>query len=217
MKKVALLFIILCAGTLNAMEPERDILMGTWQNIPLEVKPLIITAIAQSGNNLNEAIKNIVRFSQVNKELNKMINDMYGNPKGFKNLVHILAKRFDMKPAYVVGEFNTPAAGIYQKLAFELATIVLSGDVAGAANVIAQGTDATGGLLGLYFNRAEQPPTYAMVKLLLENGADPLDISPYAPKNALEFFNIDWQNAPEYEQIKTLLENAIKKQSTVAK
>jgi hypothetical protein len=119
MKKLILLFIMVCASQLYGMEPiepKRGILTGTWQNLPTEVKSLIITALAQSSNNLNEAIKHIIRLSRANKELNNNLNDL----KGFTKIVHMLANKFGMSTEAIAEKFNTATAKTYLELGNEL-------------------------------------------------------------------------------------------------
>ena len=70
MKKIALLFAIACAGQMYGMEPEKpDIDPALWgrpsheEGLPGEIKTLIIMALQESGNNPEEAIKNIIKVS----------------------------------------------------------------------------------------------------------------------------------------------------------
>ncbi len=125
MKKIILLFTIVCISTLNGMEPKRGTLAGMWENIPAEVKPLIVIALAQSSNDIDEAIREIIKTSRVNTELNKIVNDLYGNPAGFRNLMQILAKSFpDLTTTEIAKKFKTNVAENYLTSSVSLKSII---------------------------------------------------------------------------------------------
>ena len=89
--KIALLLTILCVSPLYGMKRAADehyvepdirselnpAIWGQGQ-LPEEVKALIMIALAQSGDNLDEAVNNIKKVSLINKTLNQMINAEYG-------------------------------------------------------------------------------------------------------------------------------------------
>ncbi len=53
MKKTLLLLTILCVGVLNSMENPNELKPEVWQNLPNDVKPLIIMALTQSGDDID--------------------------------------------------------------------------------------------------------------------------------------------------------------------
>lgn len=94
MKKIALLVTILCAGQLYSMEFEKSELNPTiWrqEQLPDDVKTLIMVAFAESGDNLKQAINNVKKVSLINTDLNKMIN--LNDIKGFTKIVHMLVNK----------------------------------------------------------------------------------------------------------------------------
>lgn len=127
MKKIALLFIILCAGHLYGMKRpagehyvENDIRSELkpeiWGQLPEEVKALIMIALAQSDDDIDETINNIKKVSLINKTLNQMINVEYGNLQGFTQLVHILADKFAVTTSIIAEGFKTSVAKQYIEL-----------------------------------------------------------------------------------------------------
>jgi hypothetical protein len=119
--KIALLFTLtLCAGQLYGMEPMepqgRRIEFGEeWKTLPDEVKHLILMALMESGDNLDEAIKNIVKVSLINKKLNNNLNDL----QRFTKVVHMLADKFGITTndiAYKFSKFHIPTAEKYISL-----------------------------------------------------------------------------------------------------
>jgi len=120
MKKIALLFTILCAGQLYGMkrikpelklEPEYGHYVG-WANLPPELKALIITYI-NTYDTLDDIVDAIKATSETNKELNLMVNEKYGNLPGFTALVHILADKFNKTTHDIAAIFKTPVAKEY--------------------------------------------------------------------------------------------------------
>lgn len=139
--KIALLLTILSIGSLFGMKRAADehyieADMGSelkpeiWgQFLPDEVKALIMVALAQSGNNLDEAINKIKKVSVLNKAFNQMINAQYGdvsNLQGFTQLVHILADKFGVTTQEVAEKFGTPVAKEYIKRGNELLNVLES-------------------------------------------------------------------------------------------
>ncbi len=116
MKKMTLLFTILCAGQLYGMEPELNPAIWGQEQLPNDVKTLVMVTLAQSGDNLDLAINNIKKASLINKTLNQMINAAYGNLQGFTKLVHMLADKFDKPTKTVAEKFGTPVAKQYIEL-----------------------------------------------------------------------------------------------------
>ena len=93
MKKLILLFTILCAGQLYGMEAQN--IMG----LPEELRTEIIRKALAASDTLEEAIKAI--------KVGVLRGVNYDNPKDFTKLVHVLAKKFDLDTATVAQEFRT--------------------------------------------------------------------------------------------------------------
>ncbi len=110
MKKLILLFTIVCAGQLYGMKPELDPTL--WSNLPEGVGPLIIMALADSGNDLSTAIDNIKTASRINKALNQAINTGT-NLQDFTVLAHLLADEFNVTTKEVAQAFGTTASKEY--------------------------------------------------------------------------------------------------------
>lgn len=140
MKKIALLFTLtLCTGALNGMEPERGRYIGM-EELPVDVKGLIIQSLA-SGDTLSEVLNNIKAISRTNKQLNTIVNVMYGNPKVFTALVHTLANEFNTTTEAVAKKIGTPAAKHYLDLADQLNAAISYFNLDEAIQLIKQGAD----------------------------------------------------------------------------
>jgi hypothetical protein len=119
MKKVALLFTILCANGLNGMnKPEVGRYVG-FEHLPTDVKTTIII-ILNTHDTLDDTISAIKetskKLSLTNKELNKIINEMYATQKAFTTLVHMLENKFKsdgLTTEEIAQKFGTPAAKTY--------------------------------------------------------------------------------------------------------
>src|SRR6476660_2972139 len=100
MKKIVLLFTILCVGALNGMEQPQKGHYGGLAELSPEIQVMIIQSLNTYDKNLTpeENLTNIVNaikaMSETNKQLHAVVNDMYGNLKGFTALVVILAEQF---------------------------------------------------------------------------------------------------------------------------
>lgn len=159
--------------------------------LPDDVKHLIILAFAQSGNNIDKAIKNIKIASLTNKALNKMINA--DDLQGFTQIVHVLADKFDEKVGEIASELKTETAKKYIELNDELLTAVLYNDNSPETfkkitQLIKDGADVNyvngnGGwsiLGGAMFNlehlgNKTSEVNTAIIQLLLESGLKPTD------------------------------------------
>ena len=224
MKKVVLLFTILCAGALNSMDPtslyelrrtgpEQGRYIGTgMEDIPIEVQSLIITHI-NTGNTVTNAIRDIIRTSRTNTTLNKIVNDMYGNQKGFSELVHVLADKFNLTPPDVAAKFKTDASTTYIQLATALLYSIKSHDTQFVDNIIKQGAD-----VNYYSGGSDKitPLVYAIrygtadiVKLLLNSKANPNFTGPYTESYAMKV--LERNDITEKEAKKQLIENAMNK------
>jgi hypothetical protein len=115
MNKLALSIIFLCTSPLYGMKRSADehyiepdtgseLKPEMWgqEQLPEEVKALIMVALAQSGNNLDEVINNIKKVSLINKTFNQMINDL----QRFTQVVHMIADKFNVATETVAEEFT---------------------------------------------------------------------------------------------------------------
>ncbi len=114
MKKIALLFTILCAGHLYSMEAERIV------DLPKELQDIIAQTAIESSDNLDETILMIKKLSLSYKVPH---STLFNNIKDFTKLVHLLAKKFNMATLDVAYLFaynlKIPAAQQYKSLYFK--------------------------------------------------------------------------------------------------
>jgi len=229
MKKIALLFTILCAGALNGMEnPEQGHYKGLGGLSP-EMQVMIIQTLnntydytLSSKENLKNIINAIKATSLVDKELNETVNDIYGNQKGFTALVHVLAKKFNTSTYNVAKEFKTKASQEYLDLGTQLANAIREKDNAKVAELISQDADV---------NFIENPYRWIMggkyrgntilltavmykhlvgsIQLLLDAGANP-NLEERALESLFKMFEKS-PHSEEVSKIRTLLEEARKK------
>jgi len=224
MKKIALLFAILCVGALSGMKrikPKPELEYGHyvgWGNLLPELKALIITYL-NTYDNPDDIVNAIKATSKTNKELNQMVNEKYGNLSGFTALVHTLAKKFNRSTESIAEEFKTPTAKQYIQLNDDLLTTVITGTIDEVTQLINQGADVNYGkaykiIQGRIFIDADYydawtPLYYAVmysyhdkVKLLLTAGAIPRSDNYYC-------WTKDKNSA---DQMKQLLDEAREKQ-----
>lgn len=235
MKKLILVCALVCAGQMYGMTQmkQQEMDPALWgksshdKGLPDEVKYLIIMALAQSDDEslmkkdrLDISIYNIKKASLINKELNKMIN--LNDVKGFTKIVHILADKFrkygpkqytnDAENFFAKG-FNTETAKKYLELAEQLKESVIFGNnIDDIENLIKQGADVNSNRLLNFALTSSTPLTFEKIQLLLKHGANPYrkNMDNTTP---LETLNEKYQagkfSDTQYEQIKTLLEDAI--------
>jgi len=116
MKKITLLFTLLCVAALNGMEnPERNDYKG-FGGLSPEIQVMIIRSL-----NIHDTLYNIIKAikatSLVDKELNEIVNGEYGNLAGFTALLHTLANKFpDATKENMATLFNTEIANKYLEL-----------------------------------------------------------------------------------------------------
>ncbi len=202
MKKIVLLFTLLCAGHLYGMKRLRPTekteekleakeLEAIWEALLEDVKPLIIMASAEGDEDLDTTIYNIIKVSLINKQLNEMINEKYGNLPGFTALVHTLAKKFNKSTKTIAEKFKTPTAEQYIQLSQNLLKAVKLNTIDEVAKLIKQGADVNYGtgyavtkpldvLTDTNYYDAQTPLFFAVMlsdheiaKLLLNAGAIP--------------------------------------------
>jgi hypothetical protein len=195
MKKLILLFTVTCiAGQMYGMGPERGRYIGM-ADLPKEVQVLIIQALNKSKNrwgnvNIDEVIHAIVAMSLTSKALNEIVNEAYGNQKGFKALINELAtvdvgrnpphfkKRSD-----IAQKFKTEAARNYVELGNALAEAVQKNNIEKVTELLEQGADVNfdSGIWTYHPRHVYRmmPLSYvvrchnvAMIKLLLSFGAE---------------------------------------------
>ncbi len=223
MKKTFLSCALVCASHLYGMEPEpQPFKFGQeWKTLPPEVTSLILVALKESGNKPNEAIKNIIKLSAINTALNKMIN--LNDIRGFSKIVHMLADKFDKTPYQIAGMFETPTAQEYRRLVVALQNAIHNLNSEKIEKLIQEGADVNG--LGSSLRDAimggqnkEFSKLYSTIKLLLDHGLNPNLKSAISKQTPLELLITLYQKGSfpklkpeEYEQIRTLLEEAMQK------
>ncbi len=175
MKKV-LLFTLLCVGQLYGMESER----GRYKNLG-KLSPEVQIMIIQSLNeydNLTDIVKAIKATSLTNQQLNEVINDIYGNQKGFTALVHLLADKFpEDGTVEIASEFKTPAAQKYIQLHNELRDSIGKKYYGKVKSLIEHsGADVNSTVIFFIITPLMKAVLFddaRMVKLLLDLGANP--------------------------------------------
>jgi hypothetical protein len=153
MKKILLLFTIVCAGQLYGMDPtslyelrrtgpikpsvakaDRPDYLAM---LPPEVKGLIVLAVARSGT-LQETIEAIRGLIETNKEFNVMLND----PIIIRAIIHILVQKFNTPSEYIAQQLSTKGSEQYITLSKELMATLWQGEYFHyAENLINRGAD----------------------------------------------------------------------------
>ena len=212
MKKIVLLFTVLCAGALNSMDHVKN---GhtPLENLSLEAKNAL--TLAFETKNLDTVITTLKKISDTDDELyNKaMFNILYvaKDKHAFKNLVHILARQFNMHPHKIAEKFKTPTSKKYVELYNELEKNVIDKqNIITIKKLIEGGVDVTANPNILFLAIFAENPKAAIIKLLLDHGANPY-VTGSDGLTPLEFLNAARKNIPEYKQIKLLLEHATNK------
>lgn len=206
MKKITLLLItLLCASALNSMQEP------SYATLPSELKQEIVhTALATSNNDLDKTIQMIEKLSALH-------NVRYDNLEDFTKLVHLLAKKFDTTPDDIAQKFKqTSIAKKYHDLCKQLYRSILYDSIENnITQVIAQGADIDGFPTLFIAVRYRKDPD--IIQLLLNHGANPhrqSNDTRFKGQTALEILNdirrFDYPR-DDYEQIKSLLENAMTK------
>jgi len=181
MKKIALLFTIICVGQLYGMEAENI------RDLTRDIHYAIIDTALTRSKSLPEALNMIQKLSILH-------GVRYDNLNNFTNLVHKLADKFNVSTLKVANEFKTPVAEAYVNLAAELFKACQDGNVDKATQLINKGADVnhtrflepTGSgpikpLLNVALSGNMNIPlisTLALIRLLLDAGAqaqEPLD------------------------------------------
>jgi len=188
MKKVIMLFTVLCTITLNGMknlEQDRFTLEHShFKNLAPEIQVMIIQAL-NTYDNLDDIINIIKSASLTDWNLNQIINEIYSNKK-FTALVDTLANKFPhITRQEIAKKFGTPIAKKYIDLSEKLKTDVNDEKpIENIIQLINEGADAnftsppivySSGHYrvptALYF--AAMNSNINVVKLLLDSGANP--------------------------------------------
>ncbi len=236
MKKLILLFTIVCAGQLYAMEQA-----SYMAELPKEVQLLIIQNL-MNGNDLDTVINGIKTASKTT--LNKTVNELYGNPAGFRDLVQTLAKKFpkvktdyfaakkfqEVDTEIIAKKLGTTAAMKYIDLSNELINHIkffpyygtdemIQNALNEIIQLINQGADVnyTGEsdhFTPLMHATNNQKPRIKVIKLLLDYGANPNTTTKH-DQGAIHLLHGTY---PELDApVKKLLKEAMEKESAVVK
>jgi hypothetical protein len=195
MKKIALLFTIVCAGQLYGMEqPERGYYTGIAELSP-EIQVMIIQALNTYDSkltpeeNITKIVNAIKALSITNKQLHAVLSDMYGDLKSFTLLVGTLAEKFpSISKEGIAKEFNTPMAKKYINLGHELLNFAELGNKNTEISKLIKESGADVNFNGLYVNVFAEATTIgsplsvavenlnvSTVEVLLALGAHPTD------------------------------------------
>ena len=220
MKKIALLFTIVCAGQLYGMEPMEAERIG---DLPEELQREITQAAITSSNTLDEAIAMIKKlsasFGVQYDTLFANINDkLFTKNKDFTQLVHMLSNKFNLSTEEIAKKFETPAAKNYLQLANMLMDSVTGEDtdVKGITTLIEKyGADVNYTFATAFPDTGATILTWAIahgnnpetIKLLLNLGANP------NLKNQFGMTALEW--AQEFtgsdEELKQLIKETMNK------
>ncbi len=158
MKKLILLFTIVCAGQLYGMEAEQK--MGALGTLPQDIRNEIVNTALATSNNPDEAISMI-------QKLSTFYNVPYDNLNDFKRLVHLLADKFGMSTLEIASKFDTKTAKEYSMLGNLLMQNIIFSKSDEITELISKGADVnlseTKSLLGKdgYYRSLETPLSWA--------------------------------------------------------
>lgn len=181
MKKTIILFILLCASSLNGMETEPE------AYIPPEDVWTIIFPYLSTYDTLKDIMYTIKSASLISSLWRTKIQEIYGNQKKFTELVHILAKKFNKSTVTIAAEFATPTSQQYKALADELHLAFFYRNTKSIPLAINQGVDVNYTTddpeqLPILFSAIElRGPwleTLEIIELLLAHGANIQDSHP---------------------------------------
>lgn len=204
MKRIALLFTIVCTGVLIGMEQPSS--SFEWEQLPKELRAIIVSYL-HTYKELDDIVSALKTASRTNKELNQMIN--MGNLAGFTILAHKLADQFGITTADVASKFNTSTAQTYLTLGYNLLDFAGYNLEYGHAKVIELINDGADVNFSSYKTPLELAITnynLKTVQLLLDAGAKPTDEDWNTAKRSAEIAPVK-----EAGTIKQLIEDAMKK------
>jgi hypothetical protein len=237
MKKLILLFTIVCANQLYGMEP------SPWEQLPKELQEKIVNTALATSKSVDDAVNAIKAFGTLHKvhystqaatnllmktlpnDLHKAINavkNLQGTtPQDFTKLMHILADKFNTNTLSIASEFinlnlNKTTAQNYIELSKKLLAIMLGkNNIPEAEKLIAEGADILYEPALIYLiieNSILATSLLEKIKFSLDHGADPS--VKYKGETALyllDDYNEYGGAIPEYKQIRPLLKEAIMK------
>ena len=220
MKKIALLFAIICAGQLYGMEPMEAEHIG---DLPKELQKEIAQTVVQTAmlesKNVGEAIATIKKLSE---SFGIQYNKLFGNIQDFTKLVYMLLDGFEVSPYLRKGtpylivrdlqDAHFTLASKYLVLREQLDNSVFQGDknIEKTKKLIEEGADVNSSTIldtTLSANLLLARPAVQTIKLLLDHGANP-----YA-KNIQDLTPLEFANEQDGSQeIIELLQNAMEKE-----
>lgn len=209
MKKIPLLFTLICVSVLTGMELES---IGDQFALPRKVNHCVVGNM-ELYNNIDTVIEAIKADSELCPELQVILENKHS--EDFKTILYILAEKFDLSPCTVARKFNTSAANTYANLCDQLREKLKSHDIAGIKQVLEKGADINGlPTLLIVMNDERQAPTAKLIKLLLKHGAYPFVAMEPSNVTALYMLKImhndlNKRNPKEYKKIESLLKNAM--------
>jgi len=222
MKKMTLLFTILCAAQLYGMAKEEAV--GIYTSALPEIKQQIISAALASSKNVDEAIGAIKKFSILHRVQS---DKLFNNFQDFIKVVNLLSENFpELTKSEIAEKVNPAFAKEYDDLNEQLCMdIRYAGPIEDIIRQLNEGADVNFylDLPALYIG--DTPLTLAVkrarvdvVELLLNSGANPFFKQPYNELTALDIVqnflaqaNNDEALVGKIQAIKALLENAMKK------
>lgn len=182
MKKIALLFTIVCTSSLSGMENLRP----DAYNLPKDVWGVIIPYLA-NYDSLEDIVYTINAANLIDTTFNKKVQKIYGEQKEFTKLVHILAKKFNKSTVAIATAFATSTSKHYLTLVNQLDSAFYWGSTSRVPSIIEQDVD-----VNYTKDDPNQPPilflaiqlggpsqqTLEIIKLLLKHGANIHDTHP---------------------------------------
>ncbi len=222
MKKIALIFTLLCASVLNGMEPikpepGRYVGLGI-ESLPSDIQAIILSYV-HAYDDPEELITAIKALSGTNTALRKIIFAHYGdfsNWQGFVALVHVLAKKFDLSTKEIATIFNTSTSAQYVQLGDALAYNVYASKsstehIDEITKLIKNGADVnyfnSNGMTALHQAVININPI--IVQLLLSNGANP-NLT-YRNLTALEWAQKIYKSQPNNYKVKEIHTRCLKR------
>jgi len=233
MKKIILLTTLLCVSPLysiknnyqetaydycNRQNRERALdYINKCKNIPDDVKEIISTYF-NNYNDRTDIIKAINVACLTNKELNKIINELHGNPKGFCDLMEIFAARFSNSIIEKVAkQIGTRVAKNYLETRTQLIKGLKSGNTEKIKQAIHNGANIDTRFWLDTKHHSITPLRYAImtqqinvIKLLLQAGAKAEKYMIHEKSYSHPFGELTLQE----KEINQILEEALKKQQS---
>jgi hypothetical protein len=208
MKKIVLLFTIVCASQLYGMDPTSSFTKVSEDRSLYELQrtgPQNISDLPKDVH--NEIIKtalatspDLLRTIEAINVASALRGVRYDNLKDFTRLVHILSNKFNALDASMIDWFlgyHMPGVALtadeYATLAHDLIDAIEKGQVDTAASLIEQGADVNYSFFSEDYGYtsaliiAVRKNDTEIVKLLLNAGANPHHTDKYTRKTALDY------------------------------